>query len=98
MDNADRHAESQITVTVREEGGQAVLEVLDDGDGIVPEQREVVFERFARLDAARNRDAGGTGLGLPIAREIATAHGGTLTVEDSACGARFVFRMPLREE
>ncbi|MEO3891770.1 HAMP domain-containing sensor histidine kinase [Nonomuraea sp. B5E05] len=97
MDNADRHAESQITVTVRKEDGQAVLEVLDDGEGIAPDQREVIFERFARLDAARNRDAGGSGLGLPIAREIATAHGGTLTVEDSERGARFVYRMPLRD-
>ncbi|NBE93363.1 HAMP domain-containing histidine kinase [Nonomuraea sp. KC401] len=97
MDNADRHADSRITVTVREEDGQAVLEVLDDGEGIAPEHREVVFERFARLDAARNRDVGGSGLGLPIAREIAAAHGGTLTVEDSERGARFVFRAPLQD-
>jgi signal transduction histidine kinase len=81
---------------VREEEGHGVLEVLDDGAGIAPDQREVVFNRFARLDAARNRDAGGTGLGLPIAREIAQAHHGTLTIEDSDNGARFVLRMPLR--
>ncbi|RVX42613.1 signal transduction histidine kinase [Nonomuraea polychroma] len=94
LDNAERHAETQINVTVRQERGQAVLEVLDDGAGIAPDQREFVFERFARLDDSRNRDAGGTGLGLPIAREIATAHQGTLAIEDSDTGARFVLRLP----
>ncbi|MGP4103119.1 sensor histidine kinase [Nonomuraea sp. KM90] len=98
LDNAERHAESQIIVTLRRQGGEAVLEVVDDGAGIAPDQREVVFERFTRLDASRSRDVGGTGLGLPIAREIATAHLGTLTIEDSDSGARFVLRLPLEEE
>ncbi|WP_440072174.1 sensor histidine kinase [Streptosporangium sp. OZ121] len=94
LDNAERHATSRITVSVRVEGASAILEVADDGAGIPAEHREVVFDRFARLDTARNRDAGGTGLGLAIAREIAEAHGGTLTVEDSEQGARFVLRLP----
>ncbi|RVX43241.1 histidine kinase/DNA gyrase B/HSP90-like ATPase [Nonomuraea polychroma] len=97
LDNAERHAESTIAVTVRRDG-EAVLEVLDDGAGIAPEHREVVFRRFARLDAARNRDVGGTGLGLPIARQIAEAHGGTLTIEDSERSARFVLRIPTRKD
>ncbi|MEU6721352.1 HAMP domain-containing sensor histidine kinase [Nonomuraea sp. NPDC046802] len=96
LDNAERHAESQITVSVRHVGVEAVLEVRDDGAGIAPEHRETVFQRFTRLDASRSRDAGGTGLGLPIAREIARTHGGTLTIEDSDAGARFVVRLPLR--
>lgn len=95
MDNAERHANRQITVTVAEREGQAVLEVLDDGAGVPPDKREVIFQRFVRLDAARSRDAGGTGLGLPIAREIAEEHGGSLRVEDSPVGARFVTRLPL---
>nr|WP_169806381.1 HAMP domain-containing sensor histidine kinase [Herbidospora sakaeratensis] len=94
LDNAERHATSRITVTVRAEDGTAVLEVLDDGDGVATADRERVFERFTRLDAARDRDSGGTGLGLAIAREIAHAHGGTLTIEDSERGARFVLRLP----
>ncbi|NRQ40720.1 HAMP domain-containing histidine kinase [Nonomuraea sp. NN258] len=94
LDNAERHAETQVIVTVRRQDTQAVMEVLDDGAGIAPEERETVFQRFTRLDASRNRDAGGTGLGLPIAREIATAHHGTLTIEDSDTGARFVLRVP----
>lgn len=96
LDNAERHAESQVIVTVRQIDTQAMLEVLDDGGGIAPEQREIVFQRFTRLDASRNRDAGGTGLGLSIARDIAHNHKGTLTLEDSDSGARFVLRLPAR--
>ncbi|WP_327090850.1 HAMP domain-containing histidine kinase [Nonomuraea sp. NBC_01738] len=96
LDNAERHAEAVIEVSVSAEDGMGVLEVLDDGAGIAQDQRETVFNRFTRLDASRNRDAGGTGLGLPIAREIAMAHEGTLTIEDSDTGARFVLRLPLR--
>ncbi|SNT23151.1 Signal transduction histidine kinase [Streptosporangium subroseum] len=104
LDNAERHADSMITITVRRAPGDgqrfphgmAVLEVVDDGQGIDPDKRELVFQRFARLDAARNRDAGGTGLGLPIARQIAETSGGSLQIEDSPRGARFVLRLPLR--
>lgn len=95
LDNCERHAVSAIRVTVYRERGNAVLEVLDDGPGIPPELREVVFQRFARLDAARSKDEGGTGLGLSIARQIAQTHDGTLTIEDSPIGARFVLRLPL---
>ncbi|GLX10431.1 HAMP domain-containing sensor histidine kinase [Microbispora sp. NBRC 16548] len=103
LGNAQRHAASTVTVTVRREprrpggppDGTAVLEVADDGPGIPREQREKIFQRFWRLDSARSRDAGGAGLGLPIARQIAENHGGRLTIEDSAAGARFVLRLPL---
>jgi len=94
LDNAERHAGSQVTVSVGAEDSTAILEVVDDGAGIAPEHREMVFDRFTRLDASRDRDAGGTGLGLAIAREIAEAHGGTLTIQDSERGARFVMRLP----
>ncbi|MFC5745711.1 sensor histidine kinase [Actinomadura rugatobispora] len=96
LDNAERHAASLVTVTLTLEAGVAVLEVCDDGEGIAPEQREVIFQRFARLDASRARDPDGTGLGLPIARQIAHSHGGTLAAEDSPRGARFVLRLPAR--
>ncbi|MGI8329156.1 sensor histidine kinase [Actinomadura scrupuli] len=97
LDNAERHAVSAVTVRVRGDAGEAVLEVCDDGSGIPPDQWERVFERFTRLDTARSKDAGGTGLGLPIAREIAEQHGGTLTIEDSDQGARFVLRIPVHD-
>ncbi|WP_018653801.1 sensor histidine kinase [Actinomadura flavalba] len=94
LDNAERHADSRIDVLVHPDGGDAVLEVRDDGAGIAPADREVVFRRFARLKDSRDRDADGTGLGLPIALQIARAHNGTLTLEDSPRGARFVLRVP----
>ncbi|WP_055478318.1 sensor histidine kinase [Sphaerimonospora mesophila] len=95
LDNAERHARSTVAVTVEPRPGAAVLEVADDGEGVPPDMREVVFQRFARLDAARAKDVGGTGLGLPIARQIAEVHGGTLTIEDGpAGGARFILRIP----
>ncbi|TMR34090.1 HAMP domain-containing protein [Nonomuraea zeae] len=91
-DNAVRHAASAVRVRVHAEDGQAVLHVQDDGPGIPPEQREAVFDRFTRLDEARARDAGGAGLGLPIARDIAVLHEGTLVYADSG----FVAKFPLK--
>lgn len=106
VDNAERHADSGITIKVsRVEGGQAgdprfaagaaILEVLDDGAGIPPDKRDSVFQRFVRLSESRARDLGGTGLGLAIAWQIAESSGGTLTIEDSPRGARFVLRLPV---
>ncbi|WP_261986804.1 sensor histidine kinase [Actinomadura sp. HBU206391] len=94
LDNAERHATSQIKVSVRGDEDSVVVEVTDDGAGIHAEAREMVFKRFTRLDTARDRDAGGSGLGLAIARQIAEVHGGTLTIEDSEQGTRFVLRLP----
>ena len=96
LDNAEKHANSVIDIEVGIEDGKAVLAVTDDGRGIPVADRERVFERFTRLDTARSRDAGGTGLGLAIARDIALSHGGTLNIENSPRGARFVLRIPLR--
>ncbi|NUT48835.1 MAG: HAMP domain-containing histidine kinase [Saccharothrix sp.] len=96
LDNAERHATTTITVRLTTTGNEAVLEVLDDGPGIPPADRDRVFNRFTRLDDARTRDTGGTGLGLPIARRIATTHGGTLHATDRVDhgGARLVATLP----
>ncbi|GAB2447623.1 HAMP domain-containing sensor histidine kinase [Streptosporangium sandarakinum] len=95
--NAERHAAGMIEVNVCQNGDDAVLEVVDDGQGVPEADRERIFQRFTRLDTARSREAGGTGLGLSIAREIATAHGGRLYATDRLRGegARFVLRLPL---
>ncbi len=98
--NAERHARSRILIAVRAEDGgagpEAVLEVHDDGAGIPEEERERVFERFARLEESRRKDPGGSGLGLAISRGVAEAHGGTLTAHRSRLlgGAMFVLRLP----
>lgn len=85
-DNAARHASEVVTIRVFERGDRVVLQVEDDGSGIPIDEREHVFDRFARLDEARARDAGGSGLGLAIVREIAVAHGGTIDVSDGRSG------------
>jgi len=94
VDNAARHAEHRIQVTVREEGDRVVVTVHDDGPGIPPEDAERVFERFVRLDDARSRDQGGAGLGLAIARDLAHRHEGTLTLTPRTLGACFRLSLP----
>lgn len=96
LDNAGRHARSGIILTLREGRDGVLFRVEDDGDGIAAEHREHVFERFARLDDARTRDAGGAGLGLAIVAEVVAGHGGTVSLGESASGgARFDVRLPL---
>jgi signal transduction histidine kinase len=95
LDNAVRHARSAVAVSVFEEDGEVVLQVDDDGPGIPAGDRERVFERFVRLDHARDREAGGAGLGLSIVAEVATLHGGSAAVLDSPLGgARLEVRLP----
>ena len=86
VDNAVRHSGSKVLLAVRAEGGGAVLTVVDDGPGIPANERERVFERFARLDDARDRDAGGTGLGLPIVRELLRRCNGSISLQDNPSG------------
>ncbi|MEV1174467.1 HAMP domain-containing sensor histidine kinase [Nonomuraea sp. NPDC049784] len=93
--NAQRHARTCVDVSVTRLGGQATVSVLDDGAGIHPADRERVFAPFVRLADGRQRDPQGSGLGLAISRAVAQAHQGTLSVEDSPQGAKFVLRLPL---
>ena len=79
VENAVKYGRSANVVV--EDGAEAlVIRVRDGGPGIPETELERVFEPFHRLEASRNRDTGGTGLGLTIARNIAQAHGGTLTL------------------
>ncbi|MET9312494.1 ATP-binding protein [Kribbella sp. NPDC003505] len=94
LDNAVRHARSSVTVRIEQRAEHVVLHIEDDGPGIPAADRERVFERFTRLDEARTRDAGGAGLGLAIAREIAHRHHGTLTASaPESGGSRFTLSM-----
>ena len=95
LDNAARYASSTITVSVRESGPWVVIVVEDDGPGIPLQDRDTVFERFARLQEGRERDMGGTGLGLALSKRVVEHHGGTIHVEDGTLGgARFVVCLP----
>jgi signal transduction histidine kinase len=98
LDNAARHARRLVTVVLAEQGDDVVLIVADDGVGIPADQRDRIFERFSRLDAARDRSSGGTGLGLAICRDIVTRHGGSIDLDPTApSGARFVVHLPTHE-
>ncbi|MCO7219197.1 cell wall metabolism sensor histidine kinase WalK [Klenkia sp. PcliD-1-E] len=83
-----------VEVLVRAEGEHACLDVVDDGPGVPADQRERVFDRLVRLDAARSRD-GGAGLGLPIARALARAHGGDVVCLPVDRGACFRVQLPV---
>jgi signal transduction histidine kinase len=96
VDNACRHARSQVLVSVYEDAGRAAVDVADDGPGVPAAQRARVFQRFVRLDDARARTDGGAGLGLAIVAEVVAAHGGTVDVVDGPLGgALFRVRLPL---
>ena len=94
-DNAARHSVSGVAFTLTESATDVEMSIGDDGPGIAPDQREVIFDRFARTDEGRSRDGGGSGLGLAIVRDIAQRHGGEVFVDpEYAGGARFVVRLP----
>ena len=101
VDNARRHARGRVALGLTVDrtdpaAPRAVVTVDDDGEGVPPDQRDTVFDRFARLDADRARGKGGSGLGLAIVAEITRTHGGSVRVEDApGGGARFVVELPV---
>lgn len=95
LDNAQRYARRDVLVSVEASDQHMIdLSVTDDGPGIAHADRERVFERFTRLDASRNAEEGGAGLGLAIVREIVEQYGGTIAFVDVPIGARVVVRLP----
>lgn len=94
VDNAVRHAATAVQIGSRRDGDNVVISVIDDGPGIPAADIERVFERFVRLDEARSRDAGGAGLGLAIARQLARKHGGDIAVLPTNSGAHFELTLP----
>ncbi len=96
-ENAARHASSRVDITLVERGGEVVLTVDDDGPGIPESERVRVLQRFVRLDEARSRDVGGSGLGLSIVDEVVRAHGGSVSIEPSPLGgARIQITLPVQ--
>lgn len=94
VDNAVRHARTGVVLDATAVGHQVEVTVTDDGHGIPVEDRERVFDRFTRLDEARDRDSGGSGLGLAITRVLLRRSGGDVGLEDAAPGLRAVVRLP----
>ena len=93
--NAMVHAD-HVAVRASRDGDAIEVTIDDDGPGIPSEEREEVFKPFYRLDSARNLDAGGTGLGLTIARDVMRGHGGDLRLEKApAGGVRARLRLPV---
>jgi signal transduction histidine kinase len=101
LDNAGRHTPpgAKIELHVLKAGGEALIEVADDGPGISPQIRAQIFDRFVRGEGPADTAVGpGSGLGLAIVRAVATSHGGTVGVGESASGgALFCVRLPLNK-
>lgn len=95
LDNACRHAETRVTLSLTGSAEHITVAVDDDGPGVPEAERLHIFDRFTRLDEARDRDSGGAGLGLAIASDVALAHGGSLVCSTSNLGgARFTLTLP----
>lgn len=104
LSNAGRFspAQAKVEISLVEASAEAgwkpfgaEIRVVDHGEGIPAELRERVFERFFRADTSRNRETGGSGLGLSIVKSIVLAHGGQITIEKTpGGGATFVLRLP----
>ncbi len=96
--NAEDHAAHRITITLAKQAATVQLQVADDGPGVPAEVRDIVFERFVRVDTARTRDTGGTGLGLAIVADVVASHHGSITVTDSdPHGATFTVELPAHQ-
>ena len=88
IDNAHKHGDGPVHVSMAQEADRVVIGVRDHGPGVPPEEREAVFERFHRL----SEDTPGLGLGLPLVRSVVRAAGGDVTIEDAPDGGA-VFRV-----
>lgn len=100
LDNAIKYTAKNSAVVVESErqGPNAIIRVRDTGIGIPPEHQTQVFERFYRVDKARSRAEGGSGLGLSIARSIVESHSGSVTLSsEPGSGTIVTVTLPLAE-
>jgi two-component system OmpR family sensor kinase len=94
IDNAVKYGD-RARVSLSRQGGEAVVEITDDGPGLPPGELERVFEPFYRAESARTLDGSGVGLGLAVARSLARAHGGDVSLAAGARGLIAQVRLPL---
>jgi signal transduction histidine kinase len=97
LSNALRHTPTggAVTLSAHADGGRVVIEVSDTGEGLTADQLPHVFERFYRSDSARDRDHGGSGIGLTISKAIVEAHGGVISVRSDGAGRGATFTVSL---
>lgn len=98
VENAIRynHKEGSVNITLETRGQEGVIIIADTGVGIAPEQRELVFEPFYRVNKSRSREFGGAGIGLSLVKTILKRHGASITVsENNPQGSVFTIRIPL---
>ena len=95
IDNALRHTRTKVDLALVSNGAEAIITVVDDGEGIPIDQLEAVFDRFHRVDPSRSRNDGGSGLGLTIARSIINDHGGSITATSHGLGSGATFTITL---
>jgi signal transduction histidine kinase len=89
--------QGQVSLTIQEREGNLLVEVLDTGIGIRAEDVDIVFEQFRQVDGKLNREAGGTGLGMPISKNLVELHGGRIWLESRLGeGSTFYFTIPLQ--
>ncbi|BCL26099.1 sensor histidine kinase [Streptomyces aurantiacus] len=100
LTNAAVHtpAGTEVSVEVSVAAGQAVVRVTDSGPGVPAADQEHVFDRFFRIDKARSRDRGGSGLGLAVARSLTRAHGGTIELTSRPGATTFTMRIRLAHD
>lgn len=97
LNNAVRYGGGHIWVTMRRDGADAVLSVRDDGAGIPADLQDKIWQRFYQADASRSGE-NGAGLGLPMVRQIAALHGGTVSLTSApGKGSCFTFRFPTEQ-
>ena len=91
--------DKKIRVSVRDEGGEVIIDVADNGIGISPRDQKRIFQPFYRVGGEHREGASGAGLGLAIARYLIGGHQGTITVDsEKGEGATFSIRLPGAEE
>ena len=98
VENAIRynHKEGSVNIALETEGKECLVIIADTGVGIAPEQRELVFEPFYRVNKSRSREFGGAGIGLSLVKTILKRHGASITVsENNPQGSVFTIRIPL---
>jgi len=98
VENAIRynHKEGSVNIAMETEGQECLVTIADTGVGIAPEQRELVFEPFYRVNKSRSREFGGAGIGLSLVKTILKRHGASITVsENNPQGSVFTIRIPL---